>query len=80
MLNHFKSMGSCPKNDPKCNRKRELQAKIVEELANRHDLQKEYVIVAGDLNSEPTSPSLPSGVERSASYMHLLTFQEVWNV
>jgi endonuclease/exonuclease/phosphatase family metal-dependent hydrolase len=58
MLNHFKSMGSCPKNDPKCNRKRELQAKRVEELASEHDLQKEYIIVAGDLNSEPTSPSL----------------------
>jgi endonuclease/exonuclease/phosphatase family metal-dependent hydrolase len=58
MLNHFKSMGSCPKNDPKCNRKRELQAKRVKELANEHDLQKEYVIVAGDLNSEPASPSL----------------------
>jgi endonuclease/exonuclease/phosphatase family metal-dependent hydrolase len=58
MLNHFKSMGSCPKNDPNCDRKRELQAKRVEELVRGHDLQKEYVIVAGDLNSEPTSSSL----------------------
>jgi endonuclease/exonuclease/phosphatase family metal-dependent hydrolase len=68
MLNHFKSMGSCPKNDPKCNRKRELQAKRVEELVNEHDLQKEYVIVAGDLNSEPTSPSLSPLINNSGLY------------
>jgi endonuclease/exonuclease/phosphatase family metal-dependent hydrolase len=58
MVNHFKSMGYSPPNDPQSNLRRKGQAGRVAELVNEHDLQNEYVIVAGDLNADATSPSL----------------------
>lgn len=64
MLNHFKSMGYSPKTDPQSNRRRLGQAKRVAKLLDEHDLQKEFVVVAGDLNSDPTSPSLKPLVKK----------------
>lgn len=58
LLNHFKSMGYSPKDDPKSNRRRTMQAERVAELADAYDLKKDFVVVAGDLNSPPTSASL----------------------
>ncbi len=58
LVNHFKSMGYNPKNDPHGDDRRLAQAKRVAELADQHDLQNEYVVVAGDLNSPPQSKSL----------------------
>ncbi len=58
MVNHFKSMGYSPPNDPQSNLRRKGQAGRVAELVNEHDLQNEYVIVAGDLNADATSSSL----------------------
>jgi endonuclease/exonuclease/phosphatase family metal-dependent hydrolase len=44
------------------------QAKRVAELVDQHDLQNEYVIVAGDLNSDPTSPSMEPLVNKTGLY------------
>jgi endonuclease/exonuclease/phosphatase family metal-dependent hydrolase len=67
-INHFKSMGYSPKTDPKSIRRRLGQAKRVAELVDQHDLQKEYVIVAGDLNSDPTSPSMVPLINKAGLY------------
>lgn len=57
MVNHLKSKRSSP-GDPQSNLRREKQAKRVEELVDEHDLQKEYLVVAGDLNDTPDSKPL----------------------
>jgi endonuclease/exonuclease/phosphatase family metal-dependent hydrolase len=67
-INHFKSMGYSPKTDPQSIRRRLGQAKRVVELVEKHDLQNEYVIVAGDLNSDPTSPSLEPLINKNGLY------------
>ena len=67
-INHFKSMGYSPKTDPQSIRRRLGQAKRVSELVDQHNLQKEYVIVAGDLNSDPTSPSMEPLVTKKGLY------------
>jgi endonuclease/exonuclease/phosphatase family metal-dependent hydrolase len=67
-INHFKSMGYSPKTDPKSVRRRLGQAKRVAELVDQHDLQNEYVVVAGDLNSDPTSPSMEPLVKKAGLY------------
>lgn len=58
MVNHFKSMRTERDDDPGGGRLRRAQAARVAELVGGHDLASEYVVVAGDLNSEPDSPSL----------------------
>ncbi|MBU7022606.1 MAG: endonuclease/exonuclease/phosphatase family protein [Theionarchaea archaeon] len=58
MVNHFKSKGYSPKNDPLSNRRRRGQAERVRELVELHDLQNEYLIIAGDLNDGATSYAL----------------------
>lgn len=67
-LNHFKSMGYSPRTDPQSNRRRLGQAKRVVELIEQHDLQNDYVIVAGDLNSDPASPSMEPLVNKNGLY------------
>lgn len=67
-INHFKSMGNSPKTDPQSNRRRLGQAKRVAELVDQHDLQNDYMIVAGDLNSDPTSFSMEPLVNKSGLY------------
>jgi endonuclease/exonuclease/phosphatase family metal-dependent hydrolase len=67
-INHFKSMGYSPRTDPQSNRRRLGQAKRVAELLDQHDLENEYVIVAGDLNSDPSSPSMEPLVNRLGLY------------
>lgn len=67
-VNHFKSMGYSPRTDPQSNRRRLGQAKRVTELLDGHDLQNEYVVVAGDLNSDPSSPSMEPLVNKSGLY------------
>ncbi len=67
-INHFKSMGYSSKTDPQSIRRRLGQAKRVAELVDQHNLQKEYVIVAGDLNSDPTSPSMEPLVNKKGLY------------
>lgn len=72
MINHFKSMGYSPRTDPQSVRRRLGQAKRVAELLDQHDLQNEYVVVAGDLNSDPSSPSLEPLVKKSGLYNSIL--------
>lgn len=68
MANHFKSMGYCTNDDPKCNRRREGQAARVAQLVREHDPQKEFVVVAGDLNADAISPSLLPLLEMTDMY------------
>lgn len=58
LINHFKSMGYSPRTDPQSVRRRLGQAMRVAELVDGYNLDKQYVVVAGDLNSDPASPSL----------------------
>lgn len=67
-INHFKSMGYSPRTDPQSNRRRLGQAKRVLELVEKHDLQNDYVIVAGDLNSDPSSPSMEPLISKAGLY------------
>jgi endonuclease/exonuclease/phosphatase family metal-dependent hydrolase len=57
MVNHLKSKRPSP-GDPQSNLRRENQAKRVAELIDTHNLQTEFVVVAGDLNDTPDSQSL----------------------
>lgn len=68
LVNHFKSMGYAPKTDPLSNQRRLAQARRVADLAGEHRLGKEYVIVAGDLNSDPTSASVAPLVQNPGLY------------
>ncbi|MBM4447542.1 MAG: endonuclease/exonuclease/phosphatase family protein [Chloroflexi bacterium] len=68
MVNHFKSMGYSPENDPQSNRRRREQVERVAELVSEHNLQAEYVVVAGDFNSDATSPSLSPLLEKEGLY------------
>lgn len=56
LINHFKSKGYDA--DGKSNFKRERQAKKVKEILSHYDLNKDYVVVAGDLNDTPDSDPL----------------------
>jgi endonuclease/exonuclease/phosphatase family metal-dependent hydrolase len=67
-INHFKSMGYSPPNDTKSDRRRLGQAKGVVNLASNLNLEKDFVVVAGDLNSEPASPSLEPLVSHKKLY------------
>jgi endonuclease/exonuclease/phosphatase family metal-dependent hydrolase len=71
-VNHFKSMGYSPRTDPQSNRRRLGQAKRVVELLDQHDLQNEYVVVAGDLNSDPSSPSMEPLISKNGLYNSIL--------
>jgi endonuclease/exonuclease/phosphatase family metal-dependent hydrolase len=68
MVNHFKSMGYSPGNDPQSNRRRRGQVERVAELVDEHSLQEEYIIVAGDFNSDTDSPSLAPLVGKRGLY------------
>lgn len=68
LINHFKSMGYSPANDPQSNRRRKSQAKGVANLASALNLKKNFVIVAGDLNSDPSSSSLKPLLSRPDLY------------
>lgn len=67
-VNHLKSMGYSPANDPRSNRRRLGQARGVAKLVDPLDLSRDYVIVAGDLNSDPTSASLKPLLAKSDLY------------
>lgn len=69
-INHFKSKGYSPENDPLSIRRRKGQAERVAELVDEHDLQTENIVVAGDLNDGAGSLSLAP----------LLTKEELYNV
>lgn len=68
LVNHLKSMGYSPANDRLSNRRRYGQAKRVAEIADGYDLTTELLVVAGDLNSDPTSWSMRPLVEHSHLY------------
>lgn len=68
LVNHFKSMGYSPSNDPQSNRRRKGQAKAVAKLASSLNLKKDYVVVAGDLNSDPASDSLKPLLSKTGLY------------
>jgi endonuclease/exonuclease/phosphatase family metal-dependent hydrolase len=68
MVNHFKSMGYSPPNDPQSNRRRRGQVERVAELMDEHNLQQEYVVVAGDFNSDSDSPSLSPLLQKEGLY------------
>jgi endonuclease/exonuclease/phosphatase family metal-dependent hydrolase len=62
LVNHFKSRGygSKPANDAK----RKRQAETVAAILRRFDLEKQWVIVAGDFNELPNSNSLAPLLQR----------------
>jgi endonuclease/exonuclease/phosphatase family metal-dependent hydrolase len=62
LLNHFKSRGYGSKASNDAKRKR--QAETVAAILRRFDLQKQWVIVAGDFNELPNSDSLSPLLER----------------
>jgi len=68
LLNHLKSMGYNPPGDPNSNQRRLQQALRVVEIADAYSLDQAYVVVAGDLNSPPTSPSLAPLVSHPKLY------------
>ena len=72
LVNHFKSMGYGDKRDPQSNQRRLEQAARVAELVDAYDLKKDFVVVAGDLNSPPTSPSLAPLVNKRGLYNTVL--------
>jgi endonuclease/exonuclease/phosphatase family metal-dependent hydrolase len=76
MVNHFKSMGYSPPNDPQSNRRRMRQAARVAELSDKHDLQQEYIVIAGDFNSPPNSPSLSPLLQKEGLYNVNLGLEE----
>ncbi|PMD95699.1 hypothetical protein BWI97_13950 [Siphonobacter sp. BAB-5405] len=75
-INHFKSMGYSSPSDPLSNRRRLGQAERVVELLDKHDLTKDYVIVAGDLNSDPSSASMAPLINKNHLYNTLLQLPE----
>ncbi|MDP2951984.1 MAG: endonuclease/exonuclease/phosphatase family protein [Chloroflexota bacterium] len=68
LVNHFKSMGYSSPRDPQSNRRRLGQSKRVADLVGEHNLLQAYVVVAGDLNSDPSSPSLAPLVNKAGLY------------
>jgi endonuclease/exonuclease/phosphatase family metal-dependent hydrolase len=76
MVNHFKSMGYSPQNDPQSNRRRRGQVQRVAELLDAHNLQQEYVVVAGDFNSPADSPSLSPLLQKDGLYNVNLELEE----
>ncbi len=68
LVNHFKSMGYSAPSDPRSDKRRRTQARRVAELASAHDLDNEFVVVAGDLNSDSSSPSLEALVNHPGLY------------
>ncbi|MFN8239415.1 MAG: endonuclease/exonuclease/phosphatase family protein [Bacteroidales bacterium] len=64
-INHLKSQGYSGEGDPGGNIRREGQAKRVAEIINTLDLQNDLVIVAGDLNCDPSNNSLAPLLNRS---------------
>lgn len=61
-------MGYSDPKDPRSDKRRRTQARRVAELASAHDLDTEYVVVAGDLNSDPSSWSLEALVTHPGLY------------
>jgi endonuclease/exonuclease/phosphatase family metal-dependent hydrolase len=57
-INHLKSQGYSGRNDPSGNIRRAGQSKRVAEIISELDLNEDYIVVAGDLNSDPKNPSL----------------------
>lgn len=68
LVNHLKSMGYNPAGDPNSDQRRLQQAQRVVEIANSYPLDQAYLVVAGDLNSPPTSPSLAPLVNHPGLY------------
>jgi len=56
LCNHFKSRGY--DFDGKASEKRKRQAKRVAQILGKYDLTKDWVVVAGDFNDNPTSDPL----------------------
>ncbi len=67
MVNHFKSMRPS-ESDPLSNERRRGQVERVAELVDAHNLQQEYVVIAGDFNSPPDSPSLSPLLQKVGLY------------
>ena len=70
LVNHLKSQGYSGGNDPQGKLRRLGQAERVAEIAGQYRLQSDYVVVAGDLNSDG----------RDGSLEPLLTNQQLYNV
>jgi len=68
LCNHFKSRGY--DYDNTADQKRERQAKRVAQILGRYDLLNDWVIIAGDLNDNPSSAPLQP----------LLTVQNIYDV
>jgi endonuclease/exonuclease/phosphatase family metal-dependent hydrolase len=68
LLNHLKSMGYNPPGDPNSDQRRLQQAQHVVEIAESYPLDQAYLVIAGDLNSPPTSASLAPLVNHPQLY------------
>jgi endonuclease/exonuclease/phosphatase family metal-dependent hydrolase len=68
LVNHLKSQGYNTPTDPQGNIWRLGQAKRVAELVDEHDLDQDYVVVAGDLNADPDNPSMAPLVKKKGLY------------
>ena len=65
LVNHFKSQGPGRPSDPAPEDEwRRVQAARVAEMLDRFDLQRDYVVVAGDLNEDPTRGNLAALLEK----------------
>ena len=67
MVNHLKSKRPSP-GDPQSNSRREKQAKRVSDLVDAHNLQTEFLVVAGDLNDTPDSQPLKSMLTKNGLF------------
>jgi endonuclease/exonuclease/phosphatase family metal-dependent hydrolase len=68
LINHLKSMGYNPPGDPNSDQRRLQQAQRVAELAETYALDQVYLVIAGDLNSPPSSASLAPLVNHAKLY------------
>jgi endonuclease/exonuclease/phosphatase family metal-dependent hydrolase len=68
LVNHFKSMGYNPIGDPNSDQRRRQQAQRVAEIAGTYPLEHDYLVIAGDLNSPPSSLSLEPLVNHPQLY------------
>jgi endonuclease/exonuclease/phosphatase family metal-dependent hydrolase len=58
LINHLKSQASGSAADPQSDLRRKGQAQRVAELADQYNLNKDYLIIAGDLNDTPDSTAI----------------------
>lgn len=76
LINHFKSQRRINREDERAEQRRHGQASRVVEIAEYFDLDKEYVVVAGDLNATPDQWSLSPLTQHTQLYNLNLEYPE----